>query len=396
MLALAAAVLIASAQQRTDTLVVRGNGNIPSNAVHELTLEWGATEATGDIGDIQGMTVGPDGRVYVWDPNTPSLWVLNADGTGLKRIGRKGSGPGEYDRLNGLTVRPDGKLVVWDAGNSRLNVYNADGSNSATWLIVMSGRTFTTPATALTADTRNRVWMQWSIRDAVDRDRSQSAILGYDLTGVPRDTIIKPQYAGDAPLRARSPDGGSSTGRGLPYGTSGRSATSPLGVVVSGPGRPYVVNTTFNGRPVRIERQYTPVPVAKDERDKLRAQIEATMRRTQPNWTWTGPDIPDSKPAYSDFLIGVDGRIWVQLNVESERYQPDAPATAQPNPIPTVPYRSRELRWDVYEPDGKFVARVSAQRGFTAYFARGDAVWGVIRDADDVPTVVKMKVAPAR
>ena len=396
MFALGAALLIATAQQRADTLVVRGSSDVPSNAIRELVAEWQATDATGDIGTIDGMAVGPDGRVYVWDAATPSLWVLNANGTGLKRIGRKGSGPGEYDGINGIAVRPDGKLVAWDAGNSRVNVYNADGTFSANWLIKMSGRTFTSGA--LTADVRNRVWMQWNIpnpANPTDRQQNLSAIVGYDVAGVLRDTIIIPQYPGDPLLRAQSPDGSSRMSRLLPYGTASRAATSPLGFVVSGPNRPYVVNTTFNGRPIRIERQYTPVPVSRDERDKLRAQVEAAIRRTQPDWKWTGPDVPDTKPAYTSFLIGQEGRIWVQLSVESERYQPDPPPASQQNAPPPVPYRSREVRWDVYEPDGRFVGRVSAQRGFIAYAARGDAVWGVIRDADDLPTVVKMRVVPA-
>ncbi|HKS07665.1 MAG TPA: 6-bladed beta-propeller [Gemmatimonadaceae bacterium] len=395
MFVLAAALVLATTQQRADTLVVRGNGDVPASAVRRLVPEWQASDASAEIGTVDGMAVAPDGRVYVWDEKTPSLWMLNADGTGLKRIGRKGAGPGEYDGINGITIRPDGKLAAWDAGNSRINIYNADGSFVANWLIKMSGRTYTSGA--LTADVRNRVWMQWSVpnpANPTDRQQNLGAIVGYDLAGVLRDTIIIPQYPGDPILRAQSPDGGSRMGRTLPFGTSTRSATSPLGFVVSGPGRPYVFNTTFNGRPVRVEREYTPVAVTRDERDKYHAQLEASMRRTQPDWKWSGPDIPDTKPAYGSFLIGAEGRIWVQLSVESEKYTPDAPATAQPNPLPVVPYRSRELRWDIYEPDGKFVGRVAVARGFTPYAARGDAIWGVTRDADDVPTVVKLR--PAR
>lgn len=120
------------------------------------------------------------------------------------------------------------------------------------------------------------------------------------------------------------------------------------------------------------------------------------MRSMQANWTWTGPDVPATKPAYSAFMIGNDGRIWVQLSVASEKYEPEPARTTQQNALSVVPYREKERRWDVFEPDGRFVARIAAPRTFTAHAARADTVWGVMRDADDVPTVVKMRIAAAR
>ncbi|MCC6245672.1 MAG: 6-bladed beta-propeller [Gemmatimonadaceae bacterium] len=382
-----------AAPQRADTLVVRGNIDVSPTAVRGLVPVWKVGEPLFEIGEINELAVAPDGRVYVWDWQTQSLWQLSANGRQVKKIGRKGSGPGEYGQLSGIAVRRDGKAVVWDGGNARLNVYDANGRSAGTWRL-LSGTSFS--RSALTATLDNRVLMRTRVRRPKERDYP-TAVIAFDSLGVPRDTMFIPWLPSDPPLVARSASGASTATLDLPYGTFVRFAPSPLGHLVYGPGRPYVVHTMFKGQPIRIERVFTPIPVSREERDVLRRSNEGMMRSTQPNWMWTGRDIPDTKPAYRGFLIGVDGRIWVELSAESERYETDAPGTSPTTPLPrVVRFRAKERRWDVFEPDGRFVARVVAPRLFTAHAARADTVWGVVRDEDDVPSVVKMRIRPAQ
>ena len=112
----------------------------------------------------------------------------------------------------------------------------------------------------------------------------------------------------------------------------------------------------------------------------------------QKNWTWDGPDVPESKPPYGALSVGIDGRIWVSLSVESESFEPDPPPPTQTNPSPLVKFRAKERRWDVFEPDGRYVGRAIGPRLFTPYAMRGNNMWGVLRDEDDVPAIVKLRV----
>lgn len=387
------AVMLTVTPQRTDTLVIRGSTDIPATAVRGLTQVWKSGEPLFEIGEINELTVAPDGRVYVWDWQTQTLWQLSANGRQVKKIGRKGSGPGEYGQLSGIAVRHDGKLVAWDGGNSRLNVYDPDGRSAGTWRL-LSGSSFS--RSALTATIDNRVLMKKKVRRPDGRDYRE-AVIAFNSSGVPRDTIFVPWLPSDPPLVARSADGAQTGTVDLPYGTFVRYAPSPLGHLVYGPGRPYVVHTMFKGQPLRIERQFAPIPVSHEERAVLRRSNEQLLRNTQSNWMWTGRDIPNTKPAYRGFLIGADGRIWVELYGESERYELHAPGVSPANPRPPVlRFRAKDRRWDVFEADGRFVARVVAPRVFTAHAARADTVWGIVRDEDDVPSIVKMRIAPAR
>lgn len=386
-------LMLAAAVQRADTLVVRENAENAPTMVRGLVSVWKSGEPLFEIGEINELALAPDGRVYVWDWQTQTLRVLSANGRQAKTIGRKGSGPGEYGQLSGIAVRPDGKVVVWDGGNARLNVYGADGRSTATWRLG-SGTSFS--RSALTASIDSHVLMRTRVRSPNDRI-PKAAVIVFDASGVQRDTLLVPWLPGDAPLVATGAKGMSTGTLDLPYGTSTRFAPSPLGHLVVGPGRPYVVHTMFKGRPIRIERRFSPIPVARAERGALRGSHERMMRNVQPGWIWTGRDVPDTKPAYRGFLLGADGRIWVELYVESEQYEIDAPAASPGTPsAPTVRFRAKEKRWDIFEADGRFVTRVVASRAFTAHAARADTVWGVLLDEDDVPSVVKMRLGPPR
>ena len=395
-LGLLASVAIGHAQappraRSGDTVVARTSGNVPAASVRRLTVEWKATVGGSEIGDITGMAVAPDGRIYLWDPATPSVWLMTADGKSLTRVGRKGAGPGEYARVNGLAVMKNRNLVVWDEGNARVNFYDPDGEFLTSSLVPFP---FCCPSNIVTADTLNRVWLfliDGAVAGRVKGDPQaprHSAFLLLDHSGAILDTVEAPVMRTEyAPLTATNPNSISS--RIMPYGGVPRYVASPFGHIVSGTGRPYVVHSATGGRSLRIEGASTPVSISREERRQWRANLEFELRRIQPDWRWSGPEFPREKPPYFDLRVGQDGRIWVALSVESESYTPETPS--DPNAAPPIGFRSKERRWDVYAPDGKFVARVVAPRTFTAHVMRGNTVWGVLRDADDVPTVVRMK-----
>jgi hypothetical protein len=374
-----------------DTLVARTTGDVPERLLHRLVPEWrtanDAIDSSATFGDISGMAVAPDGRVFVWDHATPTLWLVDANGSSMKRLTRAGNGPGETNRANGIAMRRDGGVVLWDESNARLNIYGADGAYRSSSSV---GFSHCCPGGAVTVDTQDRVWLRaWVGGPPVDKSkgfdpnnigREVTAFMRFDSSGTPLDTVVSPRLPGDFPtLRAinQSRTGVSMSARVVPYATSTVYAVSPEGFVLRGQGRPYVVHAQSNGRPLRIERELTRVPVLDDD------------VRT---WQWDGPEIPTEKPAYTGIAVAQDGRIWVSLSVPSEKYEPDPPPTNQRTPVPQVPYRSIEKRWDVFESDGRYVGRVVAPRLFSAYVMRGNFVWGVLRDDDDVPSVVKMRI----
>jgi hypothetical protein len=181
---------------------------------------------------------------------------------------------------------------------------------------------------------------------------------------------------------------------------------SPLGYFVTGIGSRYVIDLRIPrpatgattapprwrpGDPVVSVRRNAPaVPITNAERAAHRASVEAAMRRRDPAWTWKGPEIGRVKPAYRYFQIGDDGRIWVAASVPSERRTPPPDARSQQEA--SIPFTEPPI-FDVLEPDGTYVGRVRLPDGMTLHNMRGDVVWGVTTDADDVPTVRRYRIA---
>jgi outer membrane protein assembly factor BamB len=83
-----------------------------------------------------GMAPGPDGLLYILDTK-PQVTVIDpSDGHVVRRWGRQGAGPGEFDvrRMDDnpgfgkIAVAPDGQVYVADGTNSRVQVFAPDGT----------------------------------------------------------------------------------------------------------------------------------------------------------------------------------------------------------------------------------------------------------------------------
>jgi hypothetical protein len=387
-----------------DTVVASTTGDVPDSLVRHLIVDWRIqTDTASDIiGDIHSMAVTADGQVWVWDNTTPALWLVAANGAAMRRIGRRGSGPGEYRSVNDIAVARDGALVMWDDGNARLNIYNADGTHRTT-----AALTFTDCCgLPVTIDTLNRIWLRTHPRTIGGKEKpvdpavivkDEIGYLRFDASGRLVDTVMAPTLTGaDLPVTAlhiTSTGFGGAT-RQVPYATYPRHAVSPLGHVVSVMSRPYAVHTRAGGRPVRVTREFAPPPVHEEERAQQRANIEFTMRRVKSDFRWNGPEIPHEKPPIDDVAVGLDGRIWVQLSVPSEEFEPDPPSGPAEDRPPPISFRPRENRWDAFEADGRYLGRIAAPRAVSVYVRRGTQLWGVIRDENDVAAIVRMRIEP--
>jgi len=84
---------------------------------------------------ISSVTVDPSGRqIYVVDiggVNSENHRVRvfeTATGRHVMDIGKRGSGPGEFNLPRDMAIGKDGRLYVVDGGNFRVQVFNADGT----------------------------------------------------------------------------------------------------------------------------------------------------------------------------------------------------------------------------------------------------------------------------
>src|SRR4051812_49289354 len=90
---------------------------IPLHA-RQLALSPAALEFT----DIRAVALDSRGNLLVGDLGG-QVTELAPDGALRRRIGRKGSGPGEFDAVDGVQVLPGDSLFVYDGSLERVTVF---------------------------------------------------------------------------------------------------------------------------------------------------------------------------------------------------------------------------------------------------------------------------------
>lgn len=281
----------------------------------EPTLDIGddVDGLTESAGDVKGVTRAPDDGVIVVDRASSSLKFFAADGRLIKRVGRKGRGPGEFEYLSHM-MRCGDSLFVFDSG--RYSVYSLDGVPHRQFRIVG-------PA----------------VRDHPYRTacNDQGVLLSYAYEGLQH---LPPKSGATrilVPYWLSRPDGTiiATVGR---FWSSERWATVtstisgtgplPLGkqpVVAVGRSRAYIgVADSFAidvyqldghqiGR-IRLDQPVRPSTPADIERFKLLDTIgrsAADNERTVTNWKVM--QFPQTLPAYSAMIVDRDDNLWVQI-----------------------------------------------------------------------------------
>jgi len=390
-----------------DTIRVRITGAIPDRLVRTLVPEFevgaqGTSEGEdeqavfGRIATVHGM---PSGGLMVHDGQAEEVRLFDAEGRFVTRVGGKGGGPGEFGQLNGIAQLPNGDLIFWDASGGRLNRYRADGEFLSTWRMPFTGW-FT--QNALHADERGFIhaWVLVERDTLSSGENNRFGFLRMDTTGAVLDTTQYPRWQPPAGyLTAQSADGRSMTRSTIPWTPGDFHRLARDGGLVSGPGSPYVLYILpRTGKPVRVEREFTPVPVSSTEASDRRAVIERNMKGLDPSWNWSAASIPTTKPAYQSFEVGEDGRIWVRLySVAQPIPEADLPP-ARPGPDGTILPRltTREpVIYDVFSPEGRLLGRVALPPRTRISRTRGNQAWGVRQDDMDVEYAVRFRIEPA-
>lgn len=75
-----------------------------------------------------GITVAPDGLIWMPDTHYHRVVVYKPDGTIVKMFGQRGSGDGEFEFPTDIAFAPDGRVFVSEyGGNDRVQVFDQEG-----------------------------------------------------------------------------------------------------------------------------------------------------------------------------------------------------------------------------------------------------------------------------
>lgn len=345
---------------------------LAGQAVRELPVDLRIMVEEGPaqpIGELRDFAVA-GARTFVLDFKEQVVHVYGSTGVFERSTGRKGSGPGEFRNANGLIAAPDGTVWVNDPGNARLTVLRGDGT-------FLRHHTFT-------ANMYGYRWegefdAQRNLRVAVFALKGQSGerrTIRLGLDGQTRDTIPGlqeiPPAARTNVITAKRP--GRTSYIGYPFSLLAPPVFDPRGFNWESAGP-----TTYEVRKVRDDRSV----VATAKRDVPPVQIppalrDAEIRKLEESLKGADHDadfsrIPRHFPFVAQMVVDDQSRLWTRRVLAD----------------------SSRTEFDVFSPEGRFLysARVPARLlGFGRLIVRGDAMYAVALDEDDLPSIIRVRI----
>jgi hypothetical protein len=328
---------------RNEVIVMR-NGKKPAPEVkaelvlkEEFTIgtEAGPQEITFE--DPIYIAVGDEGLIYVVDRKAVQVKVFGPDGKFLRSIGKRGQGPGEVGGIRDISFTPAREILVNDTRTKRLHYFSLEGKFL---------RSVTAPSTigfeGPNQDPRGRIF---AVQTAIVMDRATAELVEFTAEMKKARTLFSVQIA-------KYPDFN-------PVGSQIRFLPAADGGLIWGVTTQYEINVLdADGQAVKkILKDYDPLPVTKEYRDKLIKEAGF-----DPSYV----KFSDHFPAFLDFRKDDDGRLYIRL------YE-------------TTPDESGHV-YDVFDPDGRYMARAVIKGTRTPAFRHG-RIYTIEQAPDGTPFV---------
>ncbi|MFQ5680090.1 MAG: hypothetical protein ACE5HP_11605 [Gemmatimonadota bacterium] len=334
--------------------------------VPELDLATSGRGAPHEFDRVTDATRLRDGTVAVADYTSREVRLFSASGEFLRRVGREGEGPGDFQRLRSVDRYRGDSVVVYDHSLSRVTVLSPEWE--AARFISLREIADRVPELYPVTDSTfvSFVFSYSSIRDVLGYYRIPVAVVRLSAIGTVLDTLaVVPGWDGFSvprgdlrPLFSRSAH--MDVGRGqFVIGTADRmeyqqfSADGALVRIVRVP----EYDLSLSSSDVERERQAL-MP------EDLPAVIRVAVERMPP---------PTSRPAYSDLLLDSEGYVWAA--VYHALFELDLPT-----------------EWQVFDPQGVWLGAVQFPSRFDAFQIGRDYVLGRLRDDLDVEHVQVLRL----
>lgn len=333
---------VASGQAATGAAVPHiTNPAAPAEGTREVTLKEAWRLGAGD-GEIFGMVTAafrdPAGNVCLLDNQTSELRIYSPQGKLVRKMGRKGEGPGEVQIAGGACALPDGGYAMVQSFPGKLLLFQPDGTPAGTIVPQMGaseGQTFLVVIGARAAGSNLALACMNQIFNQAEMKMRREHLLGvFDRQGGLLHKLLSASDDMDLSQGFKMTE--RSTNR-----YQGRWTTAPDGTIYSAPDiYGYEIHIyDAQGRETAVfGRDYQTITRTAEEKKTIE-ELYAGFMRNAPNVTLT---VEDAHPDIQDVAIGPDGNPWVLTSEGKYRTPPGVIGV-----------------YDVFSPEGRFLRQVS-------------------------------------
>lgn len=357
----------------------------PTTPATHSVPEWKLVEdlRIGDLDDeqksfdaIRGIVSTRNGNIFVLDFKSKELRVFDATGKLVRRAARAGHGPGELEFPNGLAINSRDEVVASDPGNARFSFYSPDGKflrqigipingYGDFWkgVVDAEGRIidgpFETPIAGI---------------DPVTRQPLTKSIVRRIAPNGRADTL-QVRCGEPAPLFVYEKASGYRTSLTMPYAVTPSTVLTSAGTMWCAASAEYRLSTGKIGTAIGIvvRKPVAPIKLSNEDRNNAVKLVSDFARTAQGKLVAGNPnDIPRSKPVIEQLFADELGRAWVKRS--------DLPRLV--------------TAIDVFDANGRELANIRSVLpiGSNVVFVRGDHLYTVLPDADDVQNVVRYRI----
>lgn len=352
----------------------------------EEELRIGALEGDPEyqFGQVGFIALDSQDQIYVIDIQAQHIQVYAPDGSYVRTIGQRGSGPGELQGAAFVLVGPGDTILVPDVQNQRINRFAPDGTSLGSFRIDLQQGIpilFQGTEDGLLAEQVR----QFSLPGQPAIENPQDVIRTMSPDGAILDTLLT--FASGETFRL---SGGAPQFKFYSAEPAWDITDDRLLFAVNDDYRIDVYSLAGDLTRV-IEKPFDRKPVAERDKDALMKFLENT---------WANAGVPpqaiaqlkqnvsfgESFPAFATIVAGTAETTWVQ-HVQAASELSDEEYEAW-NPIEDTGAPT----WDVFDSQGRYLGIVTMPRRFAPRVFRGDEIYGVWRDELDVQYVIKLRI----
>ena len=313
---------------------------------------------------VRRIAVNSEGLVYVANWGSASVYVLSQTGQLVSEIGREGRGPGEFDRVDDVFVDDGDAVIVWDGSQWRVTVFTPSEHRVAeTISVAEAGASHPSRLIGVVREgflvsfrTPYGTTPEWApeLERSVDvflLDRNGRRKKGLPLASLPERESITKSTASTMSVSV------------MPFGRIPQFTLGPDELLYSGWNDAIKITVqSMDGATQRIlEHEHEALPVTSADLSELFDNASEGRRRTLRETT-----LPKTKPAYRQFVVADDGRLWVQLSAE---------------------HGASTAACLILNADGSVLDTVDLPSGLRLEAIRHEKAYGVLTTDDGIPLV---------